>query len=1116
MPLAVALPAAALVAAVAPVASAADPDPLDPNNYEKITITKDTGEPIDMAVMSDSRILHTARNGDVRLTDPSTGVTRIINKIDVYGNSEDGLQTVALDPNFATNKWVYLYYAPRVMSGTAQNGAPYPTTTPAGSAPNDRPAGADNSYWNQWLGYNQLSRFKWNDATQALDLTTEQVIIKVEQQRGQCCHVAGDIDWDAAGNLYLSTGDNTPASAPGASGMAPNISTPTSNPGHDDRRGAGNTNDLRGKILRIKVAEDGSYTVPAGNLFAPGTARTRPEIFVMGLRNPFRMEVDEKTNTVSWGDYGPDSGTAIANRGPMGYVEWQITSLDTPLNGGWPYCHGPNANYNEYNYATNTPGEFFDCAAGAKNNSPLNTGLPTVPPATAPQLWYGDRDTDQPWPELTAFRTPDSSGQAPMGGPIYHYDAANPSQTKFPAHWDNKAFMAEFSQDYVAALTVDYASPAKTVTKLENFFPNGKVTSTASPRWDNVMDMEFGPDGSLYVLEYGDGFFRQNPDAGLYRVDWAPGNKTPQAQFTATPSSSSSAPLTVAFDAGRSLDPEGAALTYEWDFNNDGVFDATGVTASYTYNTLGAYTARLRVADASGKTAVTSRRVSVGNQAPTISVSTPNGGFFNWGKAVPWSVTTNDAEEGTNTVCSRVSVIYGLGHNTHAHPLTTATGCAGAWATPADAPEHGPTENIYGVMLFTYTDAGANGVPAASGEAEVILNDKNQQAEWFDAQSGVQVTADANAAGFNKVTSFDAGDFIGWDPVNFSGITGAQVKGSGQGTLAFRWGSVDAAPFATAAFGAGEGWKTVNLALTGTSLPTGSGKLFVTSTGGVDVDQIEFLGNGLNDVTAPTVTATTSPAANGANGWWTSGNVTVTIAATDNGAVASRQYRTVTAANQCTAAGATWTNVPNNGNVVISAEGTTFVCYRATDNGGNVSAVGNVQVRIDRTAPTGTLPGVVNGSIANSAYLVPSATDTGGSGFLSVSGVTVDGKSYGAAQPIDLSALSLGAHTIVFTVKDVAGNTKVETLAFTTTVSFDSIDALIGRYAAAKTISASAAASLRDRLEAAETRAERGQLSSAISYLEQFIKRADSQVKQKAAHDVLVRDARALIASLEG
>ena len=79
---------------------------LDWSNYEKVLLTKNVGEPIDLAVMPDSKVLHTARNGDVRLTDPATGVTKVVNTIPVYANSEDGLQTVALDPDFEENNWV--------------------------------------------------------------------------------------------------------------------------------------------------------------------------------------------------------------------------------------------------------------------------------------------------------------------------------------------------------------------------------------------------------------------------------------------------------------------------------------------------------------------------------------------------------------------------------------------------------------------------------------------------------------------------------------------------------------------------------------------------------------------------------------------------------------------------------------------------------------------------------------------------------------------------------------------------------------------------------------------------------------------------------------------------
>ena len=647
---------------------------LDWSNYEKITLTKDTGEPIDMAVMPDGKVLTTARNGDIRLTNPDAGTTKVVNTVPVYSNSEDGMQTITLDPDFDTNKWVYLYYAPRTMT------APYVTTTPTGSAPNTLPAGQDPAtYWDQWKGYNQLTRVKWDDAAGALDLATEQVIIKVEQQRGQCCHVAGDVDFDADGNVYLATGDNTPASTPGANGFAPNNDAPGFNPGFDSRRGAGNTNDLRGKILRISVQADGSYTIPAGNLFAPGTAKTRPEIFAMGLRNPFRIEVDPETNSVSWGDYGPDAGAPNAERGPMGYVEWQTTAINKPVNGGWPYCTGPTPTTTSGTSPRRPRARSSTVVPGARTTRAGTPVWPSFPRPPRRTLYYGDNNTHQPWPELTDFGP--AGGQGPMGGPVYHYDAANPSTTKFPEYWDEKAFFAEFSQDYLAVFDVQW--PNGPVDHITHFLPNSALETNGQAITDSPIDIEFGPDGSLYVLDYGDGFFRANPDAGLYRIDYSPGNKAPTARISAEPISGSGVPLTVNFNGSTSSDPEGGALTYEWDFTGDGTFDATGVAASHTYTTLGSYTARLRVTDPQGRIGITSKVISVGNVAPSIATSTPNGGFFDWGQAVPFVVTTNDPEDGTATVCSRVAWTFGLGHDVHAHPLSQGTGCQFAIPTPA-------------------------------------------------------------------------------------------------------------------------------------------------------------------------------------------------------------------------------------------------------------------------------------------------------------------------------------------------------------------------------------------------------------------------------------------------
>lgn len=248
-----------------------------------------------LAVLPDRSVLHTSRDGELRLTD-AAGNTRPAGKLDVYSHDEEGLQGIGVDPEFVTNRFIYLYYAP-------------PLDTPAGDAPETGTA-ADFAPFD---GVNRLSRFVLKtDGT--LDTTSETKILDVPASRGLCCHVGGDIDFDAAGNLYLSTGDDTNPFQ--SDGFTPIDDRDGRNPAFDARRSAGNTNDLRGKILRIKVNADGSYAIPDGNLFAPGTDRTRPEIYAMGFRNPFRFSVDKATGILYVGDYGPDAGAADLARGP--------------------------------------------------------------------------------------------------------------------------------------------------------------------------------------------------------------------------------------------------------------------------------------------------------------------------------------------------------------------------------------------------------------------------------------------------------------------------------------------------------------------------------------------------------------------------------------------------------------------------------------------------------------------------------------------------------------------------------------------------------------------------------------------------------------------------------
>lgn len=638
------------------------------------------------------------------------------------------------------------------------------------------------------------------------------------------------------------------------------------------------------------------------------------------------------------------------------------------------------------------------------------------------------------------------------------------------------------------------------MSKLENLLPNSERAQNGIPQWDNPMDLEFGPDGALYVLDYGDGFFRQNPDAGLYRIDYAEGNKAPTAVIKAD-ITSGQAPLKVSFDATGSSDPENGGLTYQWDLDGDGTFDATGPEVSRTYPDNGQFQARLKVTDPQGKSGLSSRQITVGNTAPTIRItSPPDGGFFDWGDAVPYGIAVEDPEDGTTPDCAKAAWTFGLGHNQHGHPVNSGTGCTGGVVTPADA-GHGDTENVFGVLGITYTDKGAGGVPPATGDAQVVLNPALMQAEHHDSAEGVTITDDTTASGQRKLTSFDAGDWIAYDPVSFAGINGLKTRASGAGTLALRWGAADAEPFTTVPVPAGEGWQTVTTALA--NAPSGSGELFVTSSGGVELDSLTFQGAGVADRTAPKVSAALDPPRpDGDEGWYT-GNVSLTVSATDNGTVAGRQYSVD--------GGTTWLSA--NAAVTLSAEGATTVRYRATDNGGNVSEVGSLTVRIDRTGPTVAVGGLdADGAYGNSDRPTPvfSAQDTVSGGATATA--TLDGKPVASGQVLELWRLPLGNHDLTVRARDRAGNTATKTVSFTTRTSYTDIRALITRLRADGSITAQGQQRLTVRLAQAEAHADAGRTGQAAAVLESFAGYTSDTalVPDGAAGEALARSARAL------
>ena len=164
----------------------------------------------------------------------------------------------------------------------------------------------------------------------------------------------------------------------------------------------------------------------------------------------------------------------------------------------------------------------------------------------------------------------------------------------------------------------------------------------------NTIDMTFGPDGSLYILEYGTGWFSQNVDATLSRIDFVKGNRAPKAEIAANKTIGAD-PLTVNFAGRNSIDYDGDELTYKWKFGDSGE-ESTEINPIYTFNESGKYKVKLEVTDSEGHSANAETEILVGNELPELSweITEGNSSFY-WPDApvnIKYKVDVNDAEDG--------------------------------------------------------------------------------------------------------------------------------------------------------------------------------------------------------------------------------------------------------------------------------------------------------------------------------------------------------------------------------------------------------------------------------------------------------------------------------------
>ena len=484
----------------------------------------------------------------------------------------------------------------------------------------------------------------------------------------------------------------------------------------DARQTSGNTNALEGKLLRLRPVNNPpagatpgigtTYTIPGAdapngpNLFAPDSqavqgGKAKPEIFAMGVRNLYSIDVDDKTDKVAAAWVGPDQGTNSTIWGPS--KSENAVMINSAGNYGWPYCTGNNLSYRAKlplntggggpaptghpgtvpgnDLATSGGGGWWPCAKGVPllNDSPFNDGLEYIPAPRPTNVWYGQQGGCHDYPRnadgvqvntSSNTSTPPElfrrcpwalgGGQAPMTGGNYRKPAGN-QPNAWPAYWEGRWFLADHSgsNNLRHALLMDPA------TEFTGGQPDavdalyGIINTPSATQNGRIIDLDFGSDGALYIADYGGGGFSiNNANNSVRRYAYIGGEDTPgpDPQFVAPANQAST---TFSFNIGKS-----GGVSYKWDFSDGGT--ATGASVTHTYTSAGNATkptAKLTVTYADGQTAEKTIDVPVPTAVPstvTADVAKTLGftlaSAARFGAFVPGTANTYGANVAANVV----------------------------------------------------------------------------------------------------------------------------------------------------------------------------------------------------------------------------------------------------------------------------------------------------------------------------------------------------------------------------------------------------------------------------------------------------------------------------------
>jgi glucose/arabinose dehydrogenase len=521
----------AVGAVVAPPAVQASPL-TPPTDFTYQVLTEDVYDPMVVAAAPDGRILVGQRDGKIKVWHQD-GTLRTAIHLPVNAargcvdcaetvNDDGGIYSMVLDPHFAKNGYVYLWYNRAHTANPKTN----------------------LEEW--WLSRLTL---KPNDV---IDKRSEKVLFRAKSwwadPEGSQAHYGGVLEFLPDGTLVLGTGDETDPKCDG--GYGPRDNTPEKGHFCNAEMTAQNPSSPWGKLLRFNP--DGSYPnghqkgvranpfigkkvinpyLPDGRnhlmkYYIPSKPKNPkpiaflPYVYALGFKQPWRGAVDPKTGNMFFGEVGPDAQADDSQKGPQAYEEINAVRFGGGQNFGWPRCIGPNLPYHDYDWTNSVDHGPLDCSK-----------------MTPPQIWYTGSD-GKSWAPLVGAGP--KTSQATL---IYQ---ANKGSLALPSRFFNHLILTDWSRNYAYGVPV---SNGRLVTDIQQWelirppVPSGTFVGLPLPipaAAGNLatmmapLDAAQGRDGAYYMVEYGAGY-GNNPLSRLSRLICTGCTANPARDFVHTP-----------------------------------------------------------------------------------------------------------------------------------------------------------------------------------------------------------------------------------------------------------------------------------------------------------------------------------------------------------------------------------------------------------------------------------------------------------------------------------------------------------------------------------------------------------------------------------------------------